>query len=441
MSEALGFDSENILGDGLGSLTRGELLDLARGLCRALMDAEGECHGNVHRGNVSRTSEGDIGLGPAAGTDSADWTSDRLEFMAPELFWNRKGDATADVYSVGLILFAGLSGGRLPFNPADGDLTSEDRAAALRRRMSGDAYALPADSGEKLGEVLQKCLAFRPNDRYSGAVELLAALSDCPETEAPSALPLAVAAEAKAEPAAVAAEPEYKVDKQFEERIPPKPKKNKKPFIIVGCICAALILLALAIKLISAGGEKAPSPPPSTPDAITGLQTPTPAPQTSATPSATPAPTATPSPTPAPTPSPTPTPAASTYELYIEDVSWTEAAEKCTALGGHLVTISDAEELKKITDLADAYKIKLVWIGLYRDVNGNLIWVTDESIDYYIWGKGEPSKTDGDGAAEDYGLLWKLKGSWIYNDSREDPANLFPAAYSGKIAYICEYDA
>ena len=109
----------------------------------------------------------------------------------------------------------------------------------------------------------------------------------------------------------------------------------------------------------------------------------------------------------------------------------------------NLIRLDDwtAADVEQVFDLADAYGVKLIWIGLYREVNGELCWVTDEKIDYYIWGDGEPSKTDkGDGSPENYGLLWNLKGTWIYNDSRNDPVSYYPAGYNGKIAYVCEYD-
>ena len=35
-------------------------------------------------------------------------------------------------------------------------------------------------------------------------------------------------------------------------------------------------------------------------------------------------------------------------------------------------------------------------------------------------------------------MLWKINGVWYYNDNRDDPISAYPAAYSGKVAYICE---
>ena len=127
-----------------------------------------------------------------------------------------------------------------------------------------------------------------------------------------------------------------------------------------------------------------------------------------------------------------------TYTLYVEDVSWTAAQEKCASMGGHLVTISNQEELDKVIAMAEEQGIEKLWIGCHRE-NGQLIWENYETIDFYKWGKGEPSEYDsGDNVAEDYVMLWKFNGEWVYNDSRNDPVADYPAMYSGKIAYICE---
>ena len=284
MPQTFDFDSGNALGDGLGRLPRPELLSLCRELCRILA-AYGGCHGNVHRASVSLSPQGKAGLDAPWSPDSA-WTPDQLEFMAPELFWNHAGSPASDVYSLGLLLYAGVNGGALPFAEAEGgDASPEARAASVRRRMSGDAFEIPAAAGEKLGEVIAKCLAFDAEGRYADPAELLTALDLCPDAEEPcagpaAAIPASGAAAAAAETDAPAPEaasdgPEYKVDKDFEDRVPPKPKRRKGPVIVVFCICAALILLALALKSFGNGGTA--SPVTATPDAYTGGKTPAPA--------------------------------------------------------------------------------------------------------------------------------------------------------------------
>ena len=226
-------------------------------------------------------------------------------------------------------------------------------------------------------------------------------------------------------------EVEYKVDKGFEQKPQKKSPPEKQPpkrgsrrgLYVVLAICVVVVIAALVVNAVwglpGGGEDEAVSPSPSA--------------------SAEPSPTPTPAPTPTPTPTPTPEP-ESTYQLFIENVTWEEARDLCVERGGHLVTISDADELATVTDLAETYGVSLVWIGFYRGEDGAIHWVDGEEIDYYIWGDGEPSGHDTDGTAEDYGLLWQTDSGWIYNDSRNDPISAYPGIYSGNIAYICEYD-
>ena len=128
------------------------------------------------------------------------------------------------------------------------------------------------------------------------------------------------------------------------------------------------------------------------------------------------------------------------YVFHCEDVSWTEARDRCEAAGGHLVTISNEEELNEIVTLAMINNCSYVWIGCHRE-NDELIWENGEQIDFYAWGKGEPSKFDkGDNVSEDYVMLWKHNGEWVYNDSRNDPLEDYSDMYSGKIGYVVEFD-
>ena len=105
---------------------------------------------------------------------------------------------------------------------------------------------------------------------------------------------------------------------------------------------------------------------------------------------------------------------------------------------GHLVVISNEEELNTVITLAQQNGIEKVWVGCHRE-NNNLIWENNETVDFYAWGRGEPSFYDsGDRVAEDYLLLWHFNGAWVYNDSRNDPVRDYPAMYSGQIGYVCE---
>ena len=96
--------------------------------------------------------------------------------MAPEVFWSGSLDASADVYSLGLLLYAGVMGGRLPFYPDDRAPQPEDMAAALRRRMNGEALPLARKAGRDLAQIIARATQCKPADRYATPAELCAAL-------------------------------------------------------------------------------------------------------------------------------------------------------------------------------------------------------------------------------------------------------------------------
>ena len=126
------------------------------------------------------------------------------------------------------------------------------------------------------------------------------------------------------------------------------------------------------------------------------------------------------------------------YSFFVEDISWQGAQAKCLEMGGHLVVISNEEELNTVITLAQQNGVEKVWVGCHRE-NDRLVWENNENVDFYVWGRGEPSYYDsGDRVAEDYLLLWRFNGAWVYNDSRNDPVRDYPAMYSGQIGYVCE---
>lgn len=168
-------DPACLLGDRLQTLSRAELTALAEALCRILTE-RGTYHGGIRPDNISRAADGTVGLGAPARTDTKDWTTEELEFMAPEVFWSGTLDATADVYSLGLLLYAGVSGGRLPFYPDDRAPLPEDHAEALRRRMNGEPLPPARKAGRGLAEIIARAAQCKPDDRYATPAELCAAL-------------------------------------------------------------------------------------------------------------------------------------------------------------------------------------------------------------------------------------------------------------------------
>ncbi len=473
MADNTVFDPQKLQSGNLADCGEQQILELAKKLCRIAAEECGEngFRGGIRPGNIYVAEDGRVAVGKSGKSGENGWTKLELEYLAPEVFWNGDESAAADVYSIALIVYAGLNGGRLPF-AEELEQSSEKRAHALRRRMSGDSFPMPEGVSEELAEILKRALAFEPEQRFESPYEMLKSLwaycGDEPEEIKPNPAPEAMAEpepvkkpepepvkepepeqkpvkKEKAEPKAKAKrKPETKPKSEAKPKPEPeaKPKAEAKapevkpaPSKPVRTIhekraarrsAAALALISLLLAGVGFARDgidldfASPVVQTQSPDKL----------------EATAAPTA----EPVQTPAPSEAPAEAQYILYTEDLSWDEAEAQCRALGGHLATIKDEADYEKLCQLLDGSSVQYVWIGAYRDSDGQIKWADGQSSDFYVWAQGEPSLTDSyDGETENYVMLVKQSdGTWLYNDSRSDPMAKYSGFYSGRIAYICQ---
>ncbi|MBR1456656.1 MAG: protein kinase [Oscillospiraceae bacterium] len=160
------FDPDKRLGAGIAKMSRQELCALVSELCGVI---RGEAGANGYRGgvypeNISLNEEGLAAIGPGK---RQDWEERELQFIAPELYWGGKLSPASDVYSLGLLLYYGATGGQLPF---DGE-TAE--------RMDGKSFPIPEDVGRQLYQIISKATAFKAADRYQTVGELQAMVDSC----------------------------------------------------------------------------------------------------------------------------------------------------------------------------------------------------------------------------------------------------------------------
>ena len=127
----------------------------------------------------------DLGLAKLRGGEglpSATMTSEgvvmgTLAYMSPEQLLGRDVDHRTDLFAVGVMVVEALTGQR-PF--------SGDGHADLLRAIQQDSYRFPASSPQAraMGELLQRCLAARADDRVASAAalrdELIPLLRSCP---------------------------------------------------------------------------------------------------------------------------------------------------------------------------------------------------------------------------------------------------------------------
>ncbi|MBR6209386.1 MAG: protein kinase [Oscillospiraceae bacterium] len=403
---------------------------VAMELCDRVYAAVGptEFHGGVRPDNIS-VKDGQVFLGSVLRHGVGEFTPQELEYMAPELFWDGVRSPTADVYSLGLVLYSIYNYGRLPFWPSSGAVTPNARASALQKRMSDETLTPPAKADAELSAVILRALSFRVEERWQDVQELKLALSTCDESSSPVDISLAMSGlltrAAEADPLA---HPPVKTRTYYDEseiRENRRPKRRRNLGWLWILILGLLAVSAAVLLMTTFSHSKDP--------AQTGPAMATAAP--------TPEPLATPVPTEAPTPTPEPTekPHGPQYVVHVENVSWEQAVQRCKDLGGTLAIPATEEEYKELIRVCTSARINYVWLGASRQADGNWATVDGEPMTFFNWGNGEPSFTDsGDGAAEDYLMMWRSDENWPYNDSRENPLDKYGWIYGGAIGYVCK---
>lgn len=138
------------------------------------------------------------------------------------------------------------------------------------------------------------------------------------------------------------------------------------------------------------------------------------------------------------------------YKVYEENKKWTEAEAWCEEQGGHLVTITSAEEQAFIERIITGDKTNIYWIGLRLDTVPQA-WVTNESLSYTNWSENNPDhRVDGEVYVNIYGKdhvvrgeTWQKKGQWNdLTDSATSGEGTDADFYQlSKTGFICEWEA
>lgn len=142
------------------------------------------------------------------------------------------------------------------------------------------------------------------------------------------------------------------------------------------------------------------------------------------------------------------------YQIFCEDITWEDAKLKCEQMGGHLATITCREEIEKIESYlyavgADQPEAPFhIWWGAKCqgcDVNG-LCYLSPVTYGE-LWGisnwyPGEPTHFDPQTYEEELYISMVYmpgvcqNGDWVWLDVPNDISYI----YSGRIAYLCEWE-
>ena len=124
-------------------------------------------------------------------------------YMAPEIFRGERYDATVDTYSLGLVLYRLVNGGRMPFMPpSPAPIRYADMEAATNQRLSGCVLPPPSGCDSQLAEIVCRAAHPDPAMRYKGPTDMKADLLQwlAMQTETPVNIPADVPSDTPVNP-------------------------------------------------------------------------------------------------------------------------------------------------------------------------------------------------------------------------------------------------
>lgn len=162
------------------SFTQEETVKLGIDLCSALevCAEKGIVHRDIKPHNIFVNDLGQFKLGDFGVAKVIEHTATGMSkkgtysYMAPEVYHGEMAGFSTDTYSLGLVMYRLLNGGRSPFLPANGDMiTQGDNERALIRRMSGEPLPPPAYADKPLADIILKATSFNRFQRFLNATQ------------------------------------------------------------------------------------------------------------------------------------------------------------------------------------------------------------------------------------------------------------------------------
>jgi len=165
------------------TLSQNDIIRMGIDICDALIICEK--HSVVHRDikpeNIMIHSDGafklgDFGVAKQLSKTTVGTIAGTEGFMAPEISKGQEYSHTADIYSLGILLYYYLNSKKMPFVAPDNRSIIAEQEAIMKRMNYPEVLPLPANCSESLGQIVVKACMFDKSCRYRSAADMRADL-------------------------------------------------------------------------------------------------------------------------------------------------------------------------------------------------------------------------------------------------------------------------
>ncbi len=163
-----------------------EVIKLGIDICEALqvLMVRNMMHRDIKPGNIFVNDEGNFKLGDFGeagilkGHTMPTAIAGTYPYMAPEVYREENADITADIYSLGMVMYRMLNNGKAPFvNPNSGTVSAEEIERSNFRRFNGEKLNPPIACGIKmLSEIILRACEFESEKRWETPLAMKNAL-------------------------------------------------------------------------------------------------------------------------------------------------------------------------------------------------------------------------------------------------------------------------
>lgn len=165
------------------TLTTDQIIKLGMDICSALIVCEKKkiVHRDIKPENILISEYGDYKLGDFGIARNMDHATAATKigterYIAPEVLMQNKYDRSVDIYSLGLVLHWLLNERKMPFIHGTQPPSAAEIRTALNRRLRGEPLPDPVNGSTELNAVIRKACAYKSEERYRSAQEMLNAL-------------------------------------------------------------------------------------------------------------------------------------------------------------------------------------------------------------------------------------------------------------------------